>query len=342
MKYKNIKKIGTVTVLTLLLIISVSLSQKSVLAQINSNQNDDCYDDWLAFSSSVISFEDFKEYWKDIFYRYNKNICHYMDIANIQKKMVSIREQMREAYYSCSYGIAMSLSKRYTEMEVEIYYLRNFISFPLSQPKKIAEEKIYKQMVNKFYITNPYFFDENEVKELFDKYNKKYENRFTAYQECQDPGLKALVAKWNSLVANLKATSEKMGEGIKARWNQSINTPIKRTGPITTGNTIERLDNLSPPKNVPEIQSEISEEGSTPTIHALQEAIVKHYEDNVIKKESALLMAEYETLYKKGGDNSTKELMNKLEEINKTITDTYPFFDSLEKCAKKTAERQCE
>lgn len=344
MKYKGTKNRVKTIIVSLVIMAAFVSGNAGTFAENGKEIDEISYKDWLAFSASVISFEDFKEYWVDIFYRYNKNICHYMDIANIQNKMHNLRTQIREAYYANSYNRLETLKTRYTEMEVELYYVRNFVTFPHSDVTKISDEKIYREIRRRFHIENPYFFYESEVKELFDRYNEKYESRVQAYKDCQDPGLQALIVKWDSLVENLKAMSGKTEEGIQAKWNQTVNTPVKRTAPFTIGNTLERLDNLPAPKTVLEIQNEAEKdvpEHSAMTIEHLQRAVSLHREETLQKEQTALLMAEYETLYKKGGDSSTTELVDKLKEINKIITDTLPILDTLESCAKKTGDRQC-
>ena len=57
--------------------------------------------DWGNFISSVISYNGFIEYWNDILYRYNKNMCLYLDIDNLLKRIDKIREQIRKAFYVC-------------------------------------------------------------------------------------------------------------------------------------------------------------------------------------------------------------------------------------------------
>jgi hypothetical protein len=344
MKKENIKNRLKITAVSIITLFATTICGNTLYAQEELTVDPTCYNDWLSFVSSVVSYDSFTEYWKDIFYRYNKNICHYMDIANVQKQMDSLRNQIRNTFYSCNLENAVSLGQRYIELEAELFYLRNFVEFPQSKVEKLSDEKIYKNMLDKYLYENDFYTDEQEVRELFERYRTKYENRVETYSKCEDPGLSMLMEKWDSLVENFKAMSESTEKAVKSNWNRAVNTPVKRTNPFTLGNLNDRLNNLPPPKTIDEIKSELQKEipGETqPTLESLQSAVSLHHEENVEKTNEATLMAKYETLYKKGGDNSTKSLVEKLKEINKLVNDTLPVFDSLESCAKKTEERQC-
>jgi hypothetical protein len=329
-----------------------------------------CERDWSTFLSSIISYDGFVEYWKDIIYRYNKNICYYMDIDRVLKKLKKAREQIRKAFYSCDSARAADLKQTYYELEAELFFLRNFVDIGTTEIKNADDKKVYEALRKKFYINKSYFTEE-KVKELFEKFKNKYASRVTVtYKECKDMGLTALSKKWESLVENFKSMGA-TGKSIKEQWEKSLNTPIKRTGGFLKGYLDIRLGGLPPKKAVDQIykelksqyetslkrynpkkvqksleqnqeQEEQEESGIGPSLEELQNAIITNDENYVKKVKKANLMAKYEALYKHGADEIAKDFKEKLEELNEIIQNTYPIFENLQKCSKKTADKQCK
>ena len=104
--------------------------------------------DWGNFISSVISYNGFIEYWNDILYRYNKNVCLYMDIDNLLKRIDKTREQIRKAFYVCD-ASAPKLRDTYYELEAELFFLREYVGFDDNGTMFfVSEKKINKDLLN--------------------------------------------------------------------------------------------------------------------------------------------------------------------------------------------------
>lgn len=305
-----------------------------------------CQRDWASFISSVISYDSFSEYWKDMFYRYNKNICYYMDIDNVLKQIEKAQEQIRNAFYNCNSARAMQLKTRYYELEAELFFLRNFVDISKSEIKSLPDKKIYEDLRSNFVIGKSYFTEE-KAKELFDKFKQKYGKRVaTTYKGCSDPGLTALTKKFKELKESFKnMASGKTGTSLKDYWNRSLNTPVKRTGDFLGGILDARINGLSPKKAADTIYKELQKSlppNTQPTLDSVQNAIAKEQTDYTAKVAKASLMAEYEALYKNGTDSMAKDFEEKLKQLDSIITGTYPAFDALIECSKKAKDKQCK
>jgi len=337
-------KLAKKTIITLTILVSVLFGQLSAQAQVKSGKEALCERDWSTFISATISYNGFVEYWKDIFYRYNKNICYYMDIDNVLQKLEKSREQLRNAFLTCASDRTLSLTKTYYKLEAELYFLRNFVDLGNNKLIKVADEKVYQGFKNEFYLNQSYFTDK-EVLDLFKQFKAKYGDRITkTYAQCQDPGIKMIKDKWNSLVTNFKNMGGS-GKAIKDHWDKSLNTPVNRTGQFLNGVMDIRLNGLPIKKGITQIYNEMKKQmpvEAEPTIIDLQNKNVAESESYAAKTEKASLMAEYEALYKYGSDNMAKDFENKIKELNKIISNTYKPIENMTDCAKKTKDRQCK
>lgn len=339
----KIKHIGKKIIITISIFLMFTMNTAPSFGAVETGKELLCARDWLTFISSVISYDGFTEYWKDIFYRYNKNICYYFDIDSLLKQIDKAREQIRNAFYTCDAARANSLKNRYYELEAELFFLRNFINIPQSEVMEIEDEKVYSKLRDNFVINKSYF-DDDKAKELFDKFKKDYKDRVKTYKDCKDPGIEMLINKWNSLKKSFKEMGD-TGKSIKDHWEKSINAPNKRTGEFLGGFLDMRLNNLPIKKSAELIYNEIKKNlptGGTPTLEDLQFAIDINEEEYSKKVEQTSLIAEYEALFKHGGDALAKDFEDKIKELNKIIEDTYKPLEQLKACAKKTVDRQCK
>ncbi|MBU1445768.1 hypothetical protein KKD70_00715 [Patescibacteria group bacterium] len=331
-------------IIILTVLFSVMFNIISANAQVKSGKEALCERDWSTFISATISYDGFVEYWKDIFYRYNKNICYYMDIDNILKKLEKAREQIRNAFLTCASTRAQSLAKTYYKLEAELYFLRNFVDLGNSKLIKVADEKVYQGFRDNFYINKSYFTEE-EVLNLFKEFKAKYGDRISkTYAECQDPGIKMIKDKWNSLVTNFKSMGG-TGKAIKDHWDKSLNAPVQRTGQFLGGVLDVRLNGLPVKKGIDQIYNEIKKKmpiTSAPTVIELQNKTAVESETYATKTDKATLMAEYEALYKNGSDTMSKDFENKVKELNEILKNTYKPIENMTDCTKATKDRQCK
>lgn len=313
----------------------------------NLQVDESCFNEWESFVSSVISYDSFGEFWKDIFVRYNKNLCHYQDIASTLDKIDAVRKQIKQNFLSCNSKQATTLANQYYELEAELWFLRNFIDIPNSEIQELPEEKVQELMRQEFVLSKQYF-EEEKVTELYDKFKKKYKGKVSStYKKCEDPDIGALKKKWKSFKENIKSLGQDTGKTIKAEWNKAINNPAKGMQGFIKGVQSFRLNSVPALKTPDKIVAAMTKElektsGVPPSLDEAQATITRTYDAYNKTVNTTAVKAEYESLYKQGGDSLAESYVNKIKEINKVIIETYDPLVKLKECTKKTGERQCQ
>lgn len=339
-----IKKIGAI----IAIITVMSLTSSTALSQNlgNLEVNPSCFDDWQYFVTSQLSFNEFKEFWKDLFDRYNKNICHYDDINNLVKQLDSVNNQIKEAFLGCKTEQGLTLQKKYNEIKAELFYVRNFINIPVSEIQTIPDEKVYNMMRSEFVLDSP-VFTEDELKTLFDRFKEKYKSKITTkYAKCKDADFEELKKKWDSFVKNIKTMGDQ-AKSIKTNWGKAISTPEKAMESFVKGIENMRLNNLPSFKTPDQIINELYKEGQTtgagePDLVEIQTKVIENAEEYTRKVDSASVRAEYEAKYKKGNDEVASAYEKKIQEIIDITTATFDPLNKLKTCSKKAADRQCQ
>ncbi len=312
----------------------------------NLEVNQTCFDNWQNFVTSQLSYNDFSEYWKDLFDRYSKNICHYNDISQLIKQLDAISKQIKDAFLKCNAEQGVTLEVKYNETKAELFYVRNFIDIPVSEIQTIPDEKVYSMMRSAFVLDNTDFTDE-ELKTLFDKFKAKYKDKIGArYGQCKDADFEELKKKWDSFVKNIKSLGDQ-AKSVKDNWGKAISTPSKAMEGFVKGIENMRLNNIPSIKTPDQIVNELYKEGEKsgsgePTIVDIQSKIVDTSEEYVRKIDSASVRAEYEAKYKKGNDTVASEYDKKIQEIIDIVNATFEPLSKLKTCTKKSSERQCQ
>src|SRR5262249_25140524 len=138
--------------------------------------------DWGSFISSVISYDDFNEYFKDLFVRYSANICLYTDIDSVQTKIKKVREQIRKAFFVCDPN-ANKLKRTYYELQAELFFLRKFVDMKNGQMLVVPDQEVIKQLKS-YFVINKNFLSNEDIQKLFDKFKQKYgEKTKTTYKD---------------------------------------------------------------------------------------------------------------------------------------------------------------
>ncbi|MBA4336963.1 hypothetical protein C0416_04305 [bacterium] len=341
MKNKITQK-GKSIILALTIVLQLAVAPNTASAQTDISINTSCFTEWDTFISSTISITDFKEYWKDIFKRYNQNTCYYADINTLLKQIDKTRSQLRTAILGCKDQQVKPLKAKYYELEIELKYLRNFVSFADKKGTLISEEKVYKELKKK-YVDEDFMFTEEAFKKLFDKYKTKYKSRLSStYSKCQDVSIKKLVDRWNKLVQTVKGIQAD-AKSIKEDFDKAINTPPTGMRGFIGDIKTFRLESIAPIKTPTEILNEKTKEtGAEPTIDQLQVSISETSQKYSEQIQQTSLTAEYEALYKNGGDAIAISYEKILIDLNKVIEDSYKPLEDLKQCAKKSADRQCQ
>jgi len=336
---KNIKQFGKILLIGIVIISNIAFTTNYVKSQSLSKMA--CERDWLTFISTIISYNDFMEVWRDVFERYPKNVCYYTDIANLQKQMESARTNLRKTISLCGSNI-VNLKTAYYELEAELYFLRNFVDISQSEIKQKPAKNLYEELKRNFAFEKEYF-SEAKAKELFDKFAAKYKDRVTqTYKKCVDPDMQQLILKWDRLVKTIKEMGSKT-EKMAEEWNKAINAPINRTDIANNSFLETRINNL-PLKQAPDaVYKELMKaSGGTPTIDVYQQSLAKVDETYSKKVDVVSTTAEYDALYKKSSDDIALDFETKLKELNTIIKDSYKPIESLTECIKKTGSRQCK
>lgn len=343
--YKKLLKIG------LILGITLTIGGNAAYGQASTDKlkvNEICFNDWQTFSSAIISYNSFTEFWEDIFVRYNQNLCHYTDIAKVLDQIDAARDEIKKNFLSCNAAQAATIKAKYYELEFELFFLRNFIDIPKSEIQEIPAEKVL-EMLRQEFVLNKGYFDETKAKELFDRFKKKYQGKVkTTYKNCEDPDIAALTKKWNSLKDTIKSIGQDAGKSIQSEWNKAINNPPKGMESFIKGVQGFRLNSLpafpTPDKIIGDLQKDIAKSGSLlePTLSEAQQTIDQVQTAHITKVNTTNVKAEYEALYKQGGDSLAESYVKKIQEINKIVIETFDPLSKMKECAKKTGERQCQ
>lgn len=314
----------------------ISLAAESTITKIT------CERDGQDFLSSMISFEEFTETWKDVFVRYPANTCYYSDIENIANQLDAQRRNLRKAFYSCGSNVE-NLKKSYYELEAEIMYLRNFISINQSGIKAMSDDRVKEKLFN-YFVMDREIYTSEEILTLFDKFKEKYKDKVAkAYKECKDPNIQQLVQKWDQLVKTIKSfgsSLEKLGE----EFDKAINTPVERTGSFIESFLDVRESRLPAMENAGQILEQLTKDagGTAPQIEQLQMTVQAKEEAYTQKVTESSIAAKYDALYKKGTDDMALDFVAKLKDLNTIVKDTYKPIETLTSCTKKTADRQCK
>lgn len=343
--YKKLLKIG------LILGITLTIGSNAAYGQISTDKlkvDEICFNDWQTFSSAIISYNSFTEFWEDIFVRYNKNLCHYTDIAKVLDQIDAARDEIKKNFLSCNAAQAVIIRDKYYELEFELFFLRNFIDIPSSEIQEIPADKVL-EMLRQEFVLNKGYFDETKAKELFDRFKKKYQGKVkTTYKNCVDPDIAALKKKWNSLKDTIKSMGQDAGKSIKSEWSKAINNPPKGMEDFIKGVQGFRLNKLpafpTPDTIVKDLSKDLqkSSGSSEPTLFEAQQKIDQVQTAYINKVNTTSVKAEYEALYKKGGDSLAESYVKKIQEINKIVLATFDPLSKVKECAKKTGERQCQ
>jgi hypothetical protein len=339
---KTLKQTVKSSMLALMAVISLITSSGRADAAESTFNKITCEKDGQAFFSSMISFTEFTETWKDVFVRYPKNTCYYADIANIAKQLETQRQNLRKAFYSCGSGIE-NLKKTYYELEAEIIYLRNFISISQSGIKAMADDRVKEKLIE-YFVDDKQIYTGEEMTLLFDKFKQKYKDKVTkTYNECKDASIQMLIKKWDQLVKTIKSFGSNL-EKLSEDFDKAINTPVERTGDFITSFLDIRESQLPARETPTQILTQLTEDagGSAPTLEALQMTIQTKDEAYAQKAAEVSIAARYDALYKNGGDSMALDFVAKLKDLNTIIKDTYKPIESLSGCTKKTTERQCK
>lgn len=298
--------------------------------------------DWATFLASVISYDDFVEYWKDILVRYNTNSCLYLDIDNLLQQITKVRAQVRQSFYACD-ARSQGLKEQYYKLEAELFFLRKYINPSKGTLLVASDQQVFNQLRD-YFVINKNFLSEDDAKALFEQFKAKYANRLTAYQNCSDATWVNIIQKWNELKSNVESGfgAKSAAESINQKWEAVSNIPIKRSGDFLGGLLDARINGVTPEAAFSDILNDLKKNlpngVSFDQVQLAQDREQARYQTDL---EKADYLTQYEHLYKASSGEAVTSILGKLTTLESTITGTYPFINQTYQCTKGILDRSC-
>ncbi|HBB02318.1 MAG: hypothetical protein US89_C0011G0020 [Candidatus Peregrinibacteria bacterium GW2011_GWF2_38_29] len=372
---KTIKKILAFTLITASLcgFMVVRDYSEPTLTKAESCSAINYYNDFDIFLSNLVSYDDFSEYFKDIF---SRNSCQRDDIFMLETQIQKQTKLIRQAYENCNPGILTKLIPKVYTLQVELMYLRKFaINNPnktAGQPEMIPYEtyRLYTDLSKEF-VVNKKIFKQNEFDAVYDTIATKYATKLDEYNNCVDVSWKELNEKWDEFVAmraGMTPAVDKMKQSIQNKAKKINEAPPKGRGELLESLFAIGINGVDAPQGLSEIVQEYQKnkpgfmpdiddpnnpvkdkpktEGSSNTTGVTFDNIVSGYasaNDKYEKdKEATDILTKYRFLYRDDADESIKTLIEKIDDLNKTIEGTFPAEQNFFKCAKAIKAKQCQ
>lgn len=326
-------------------------------------------ENWGSFLTSIVGYDGFTEFWKDIFTR---NYCHQYDIDIAQGKLDKLREQIRKAFYTCNNGKARQLEQTYREMFIELNYLRKFADYVSGD---IVLNQNVRNELKSMIVDKKKWYSEKDFNEIYEDAASKYD--ISKYQECEDDVWAELSEKWDEFKEVFSGEEMKeifWNDKAENRFKKAAQAPPGKSGDFWSGRVNMRLNNVPPEygksffselfskeelddigdeilNNIPVAGTSSLDEESRAKIEALAERDISVYkyidamrneEQRYSREENqARMIAEYEFLYKDVSDSIIDALTEKIQTLHKTINETYPIIDKVKTCSTKIRDKQC-
>lgn len=306
--------------------------------------------DWLSFLSAVISYDDFVEYFRDITgwpplfvnSRYTVNICMFMDIDNLLNQIKKVREQIRKAFYACDANVD-KLKATYFRLEAELFFLRKYVRISDGTMAEVNPDEVLRDL-NAYFVLDKRFLSADEMKTLFEQFKNKYQSRIKTYADCKDPTWESLLLKLTELKDHITG-----GLGIKSSagnvanaFDKAINTPYQRTGNVLGGLLDAKINDVEPWQALSDIGAKLKEQfpkGFTfEQLQAAQREDLIRYND-AISRESYL--AQYDVLYRQSSGEIVKSVLDRLEYLQSSLKNTFPFINQTIQCTKGILDKAC-
>ncbi len=298
--------------------------------------------DYSTFLSSIVGYDDFTEYWKDILYRYSANVCHYSDIDSLKNRIDKTREQLRKAFYVCA--DTSTLKKTYYRLEAELFFLRKYVDADNGQ-FLITSDRDLENSLRDYFVLNKGFFSSEEVTELVKSFKSRYGSRLQTYKNCTDPSWQNLSNKWEELrenVVGMAPSIQQAGKSIGAKWDRLENTCVFCGKEFFGGFLDMRLNGVPPLQGLQQIGQELAKnkpDGYTfDELQTAQNVSDTEYNDAALQEQ---YMAQYDQLYRESSDQFTAGLTQRLDTLNNIITRTFPFQNQTIQCLKTVNNKQC-
>ncbi len=323
---------------------------------IGANNSSSCpitnyFDDFDIFLTSLVSYDDFVEYFKDIFTRNN---CHRDDIFALQTQLEKQNAQVRKAYENCQVGNLPKLKDKAYKLQMEIMYLRKFV---INNPDKasgakeiiaVPKEAVKSQLENYFVNDKEIYKNSAAFLTVYNEVLKKYASKLNDYNNCKDATWEELTQKWNEFLqtaGGLSTGLDKMKKSIEKKEKKLNESPPNRKGSFLEKITEMRVNGVKPREGLSEIYNEFNKnlpQGSLGGYGELLQNVQSAKKTYELEVSEAELLGKYKMLYGEDTDPAVATLVQKIGELNQTLKDTFPVQNSLFECSKKIREKQCK
>jgi len=298
--------------------------------------------DWGTFISALISYDDFTEYWKDIFVRYNANICQYTDIDSLMTRITAVRKQIREAFYVCA--DTKKMKDTYYKLEAELFFLRKYVNTDNGQFLVVPDAQV-QQDLKDYFVLNKGYFSDQQITDLFNQFKTKYSTRLETYKNCKDATWQNLLDKWNEFRTNAGGFGpaiKQASTSINKRWERMSNTPMKGGQSFLGGFVDARINGMPVKEGLDLIVQELNK--NTPqgyTFDKLQ--ATQDYKDQIAAENVDIsnYIAQYQAQYAETADDYTFQIMSMLNQLDGIIQTTYPYENQTVQCVSRLNNKQC-
>ncbi len=339
-----------------------------------------CKREFTNFLKNGLDFdgEGFVDYWKDLFVIYNTNYCQYTDIDSLLNRIDKARKQIREAFFVCDNSTARRVEQEYYDMSAELYYVRHFVDTPApTNPNATAAEKAQnvtlmtdiKDRFMKKFVTDLKYFNEAKGAEEYDKFSQKYATKIDTYKNCKDPNFDGLVQKVKDLGTTID-TVQQMFKKFVDRTKNIISKTKKRImaspgmlsafNPASVGDFFNKIvsvrvnnENFDTTTTWEQISQTAKANapgyygGKTPVPGSpITQDMVSEDLNSIRRRDEAknldmIYMSEYDMKYRLTTGLGLDKLLVNLEDLQKTITDTYAPMDKIKVCTGNIVGKQC-
>ncbi len=317
--------------------------------------------DYGTFLSSVISYNGFTEYWKDIIVRYNHNMCLFLDIDNLLNRIDKTRQQIRNAFYTCD-ASAPKLRTLYYQLEAELFFLRDYVDFDDDGNIIFKSQNVITSDFTDYTVSKMNFFSPADAQTLLQTLFGKYNAKKDAYLNCADPTWGNLIQKWNEFKSSLGGFTaiQDAAETISKRWDDAVNTPFKRTGGLFGGLLDTKINGLDPATAWGDISAELQRNAiSTVPVSsgqiaaATQQGTLGFSYDKFLQTaasdaslhdqelERTQFLAQYGQTYQQSSANIAQAIIDKVNALDTSIQATFPLITQTSQCAKTVNGRVC-
>jgi len=351
-----LNKINKKIVTALAVLILISINGEYAQAQTKSpNDSSSCPVSYYikkfpVFLSNLISYDDFTEYFKDIFAR---NMCQRDDIFALQEQLEKQTARIRKAYENCEFNDIPNLENGAYKLQMEIMYLRKFV---INNPDKAASDQIViavpdlvvKSQLMDYFVDRKKIYDIDSFETTYSDVKKKYSSKLNDYNNCKDATWEELTQKWNEFLqtaGGLSTGMDKMQKSIERKKKKLNESPPERRGSFLEKISEIRINGMKPKEGLREIYDEFNKnlpQGSLGTYSELLQNIQSVQNSHELEISEAELISEYKMLYGEDVDPSIQVLIEKIKELNQILKDTFPVQKDLFKCSKTVQEKQCK